>query len=232
MLSERAKVIGQIIAVIKQLRKEADTLFSDAVILEKTDILIEEYFQQRFIPFLETVRTQVRLLPLDDYLPIELDAWIKLIELKLKAFEQGTHKEKFAEVLYIKQRFYPELIQVLKELQLEVLEAEFDARVDGEQSFKPNLGPNTIVISHESVALLIAMLYNFNLISGTTSIDKICQSFAEMTGYKVNDIRRILKFDESSGRLTTVVRAADMDVLLKLLRSMVARIESFRQYSD
>lgn len=229
---ERAKVIGQIIAVIKQLKKETDELFAPENIINHSELLIEEYFQQLFNPFLNKVKADIRALPLDEYLPIEIDSWIRILRLKLVAIERGQHNEKYAEVLYIKQRFYPELINVLKELQLEVLETEFDARVDREQLAKPLLGPNTIVLSLESVALLIAMLYNFNIISGAIPIDDICKNFAAMTGYKAEDIKALLRFDEGNGRLTTIVKAYDMDVLLKLLKSMCARIENLRQYSD
>lgn len=229
---ERARAIGQIIAVIKQLRKEAEELFTSDNIVEHSELLIEEFFLQKFNPFLARVKEQVRALPLDDYLPVELDSWIRLINIKLSAIERGQHDERYAEVLYIKQRFYPELVEVLKELQLEVLEAEFDARVDKQTESKTSIGPNTIVLSHESVALLIAMLYNFNLISGTVSVDEICRSFSVMTGYDAAEIKKMLRFDEESGRLKTIVKAEDMDVLLKLLKSICARIENLKLYSD
>ncbi|HOU75053.1 MAG TPA: hypothetical protein PLW22_09890 [Tenuifilum sp.] len=229
---ERAKAIGQIIAVIKQLKKETDELFAPENIINHSELLIEEYFQQLFNPFLKKVKADIRSLPLDEYLPIELDSWIRILKMKLVAIERGEHTEKYAEVLYIKQRFYPELIDVLKELQLEALEAEFDARVDREQLSKPILGPNTIVLSIESVAMLITMLYNFNIISGAVPIDDICRSFAAMTGYNAGELKQLLRFDEENGRLTSIVKAEDMDVLLKLLRSIVARIENLRQYTD
>jgi|GEM_PF-650189 len=229
---ERAKVIGQIIAVIKQLKKETDELFAPENIINHSELLIEEYFQQRFNPFIKKVKADIRSLPSDEYLPIEIDSWVRILKMKLAAIERGQHDEKYAEVLYIKQRFYPELIEALKELQLEALEAEFDARVDRENLAKLQLGPNTIVLSLESVALLIAMLFNFNIISGAVPIDDICKSFAAMTGYNANDLRQLLRFDEENGRLTSIVKADDMDVLLKLLKSIGSRIENLKQYSD
>ena len=229
---ERARVIGQIIAVIKQLKKETNALFAPENILNHSELLIEEYFQQLFNPFIKKVKSSIRSLPPDEYLPIEIDSWIRVLMLKLAAIERGQHDDKYAEVLYIKQRFYPELIEVLKELQLEALESEFDARVDNEHLVKSQLGPNTIVLSLESVALLIAMLYNFNIISGAVPIDEICKSFAAMTGYNADDLKQLLRFDENSGRLTSIVKANDMDVLLKLLKSIGARIENLRQYYD
>ncbi len=229
---ERARVIGQIIAVIKQLKKETNALFAPENILNHSELLMEEYFQQLFNPFIKKVKSSIRSLPPDEYLPIEIDSWIRVLMLKLAAIERGQHDDKYAEVLYIKQRFYPELIEVLKELQLEALESEFDARVDNEHLVKSQLGPNTIVLSLESVALLIAMLYNFNIISGAVPIDEICKSFAAMTGYNADDLKQLLRFDENSGRLTSIVKANDMDVLLKLLKSIGARIENLRQYYD
>ncbi len=229
---ERARVIGQIIAVIKQLKKETNALFAPENIINHSELLMEEYFQQLFNPFIKKVKSFIRSLPPDEYLPIEIDSWIRVLMLKLAAIERGQHDDKYAEVLYIKQRFYPELIEVLKELQLEALESEFDARVDNEHLVKSQLGPNTIVLSLESVALLIAMLYNFNIISGAVPIDEICRSFAAMTGYNAGDLKQLLRFDENSGRLTSIVKANDMDVLLKLLKSIGARIENLRQYYD
>jgi len=43
---ERAKAIGQIIAVIKQLKKETDELFVPENIINHSELLIEEYFKQ------------------------------------------------------------------------------------------------------------------------------------------------------------------------------------------
>ncbi|QKG80126.1 hypothetical protein [Tenuifilum thalassicum] len=229
---ERAKKIGQIIAVIKQLRKETDELFTPDNIINQSDILIEEFFLQKLNPLIARIREQVRRLPVDEYLPIEIDSWIRLINLKLQAIESGNLQEKYAEVLYIKKRFYPEVVNALKELQLEVLEAEFEARVDSDSALKPTPAANTIVISHESLSLLISMLYNFNIIGGNVSVEEICRCFSMMTGYDANQLMNQLKFDESSGRLLSTVNANDMDVLIRLLKSIISRIENLKLYTD
>ncbi len=80
-------------------------MFAAGNIISGSGIMIEEYFLQKFTPFIERVKTEIKNLPPDEYLAIELDAWLKLLKVKLNNLEVEEHLAEYAEVLYIKQQF-------------------------------------------------------------------------------------------------------------------------------
>jgi len=197
--------------------------------------MVEEYFLQKFNPFLDRVKSEIKNLSPDEYLAIELDAWIKLLKAKYDTLENDDHIEEYAEVLYIKQQFYPKLIDVLNDLKLEVLEGEFDARTDAAISFinsKIELGPNTLVVSPSVVAALISLLYNFNVLAQNQDIKVLCSAFSKITGYNPDDLQSYLSVDGESGRLKAKVNVEDLRVLHKLLKSMMSRTEFILSYND
>jgi hypothetical protein len=197
--------------------------------------MVEEYFLQKFNPFLDRVKAEIKNLPPDEYLAIELDAWIKLLKAKYDTLENVDHIEEYAEVLYIKQQFYPKLIDVLNDLKLEVLEGEFDARTDSAISFinsKIELGPNTLVVSPSVVAALISLLYNFNVLAQNQDIKVLCSAFSKITGYNPDDLQSYLSVDGESGRLKAKVNIDDLRALHKLLKSMMSRTEFILSYND
>lgn len=232
---DRTKLVRQIIICIKQLKEESNTLFAAGNIISGSGIMIEEYFLQKFTPFIERVKTEIKNLPPDEYLAIELDAWLKLLKVKLNNLEVEEHLAEYAEVLYIKQQFYPKLIDVLNDLKLEVLEGEFDARTDSAISFinsKIDLGPNTLVVSPPVIAALVSLLYNFNVLAQNQEIKVLCAAFSKITGYKPADLEAYLSVDEESGRLKAKVNIDDLKVLHKLLKSMMSRTEFILSYND
>jgi hypothetical protein len=197
--------------------------------------MIEEYFLQKFNPFVEKVKSDIRNIQPDEYLAIELDAWTKLLKSKYDALDDPDHKEEYAEVLYIKQQFYPKLIDVLNDLKLEVLEAEFDARTDAAISLinsKIELGPNTLIVSPSVVAALISLLYNFNVLAQNQDVTLLCNAFSKITGYNSADLQSYLGVDNESGRLKAKVNIEDLRVLHKLLKSMMSRTEFILSYND
>lgn len=228
---ERSKVLSKIILVIKQLKKEVHEVFRDENIITHSDLLIEEYFDQKFTPLVRNIVDKIRSLPQNEYLAIELEAWVKVIRARLNEFEQGVHSEKYAEVLYIKRHYYPKLIKVLNELKLEVLENEFDARTD-KPDFRVDSGPNTLIISDEVVAALVALLYNFNLISAQNTLEDICRQFAGLTGFSAKDIYNRLSVEQQSGRLNAEISRNELEILAKLLKSMLSRTEYVLSYKE
>ncbi len=232
---DRTKLVRQIILCIKQLKEESGLLFTADNIIHTSGLMVEEYFLQKFNPFLDRVKSEIKNLPPDEYLAIELDAWIKLLKAKYDTLENDDHIEEYAEVLYIKQQFYPKLIDVLNDLKLEVLEGEFDARTDAAISFinsKIELGPNTLVVSPSVVAALISLLYNFNVLAQNQDIKVLCSAFSKITGYNPDDLQSYLSVDGESGRLKAKVNIEDLRVLHKLLKSMMARTEFILSYND
>ncbi|MGE0079108.1 MAG: hypothetical protein AB7S48_14720 [Bacteroidales bacterium] len=232
---ERTKLVRQIILCIKQLKEESNNLFTPEIIIPNSGLMIEEYFFQKFTPFVEKVKNDIRRLPPDEYLAIEIDAWMKLLKVKYDALETDNQFEEYAEVLYIKQRFYPRLLEVLGDLKLEVLEGEFDARTDSSISLvnsKVELGPNTLVVSPAVAAALLSLLYNFNVLAQNQDLQALCSSFSKMTGYSPNDLLLFLKAENESGRIKAKVNIDDLRVLHKLLKSMIARTEFILSYND
>ncbi|BDX38961.1 hypothetical protein CYCD_23160 [Tenuifilaceae bacterium CYCD] len=232
---ERTKLVRQIILCIKQLKEDANNLFSTENIIQNSSLMIEEYFFQKFTPFVEKVKTEVKNLPPDEYLAIEIDAWLRLLKSKYNALDSDEHVEQYAEVLYIKQQFYPRLIEVLYDLKLEVLESEFDARTDTSISLvnsKLELGPNTVVVSPAVVSALMSLLYNFNVLTQNQDVKNLCNAFSLITGYNPEDLLFYLSAESESGRLKAKVNAEDLKVLHKLLKSMISRTEFILSYND
>lgn len=232
---DRTKLVQRIIICIKQLKEEADELFKPDNIISHSDLMIEEYFLQKFNPYLDKVKHDIKELPPDEYLAIELDVWIKMLDSKLKIIKSDSYFEKYAEVLYIKQTFYPKLMDFLRELKLEVLENEFDARTDVSvnlRSSKIEFGPNTLVVSPSVVAALVSLLYNFNVLSPNQDMEQLHRVIAQITGFNREQIAGLLEMDINSGRLKAKVSTDDLKFLSKLLRSMAARTEFIISYND
>jgi hypothetical protein len=232
---DRTKLVRQIILCIKQLKEKSGLLFTAENIIHTSGLMVEEYFLQKFNPFLDNVKAEIKKLPPDEYLAIEIDAWTKLLKAKYDALESDDSIEEYAEVLYIKQQFYPKLIEVLTDLKLEVLEGEFDARADAAVSYinsKIELGPNTLVVSPQVVAALISLLHNFNVLSQGQDVKVLCSAFSKITGYNPDDLHSFLSVDNESGRLKAKVNIEDLRVLHKLLKSMISRTEFILSYND
>jgi len=226
----RSQLLSRIILVIKQLKDEAKQVFNPENILPNSEYLIEEFFQQKFTPYLEKVKEEIRQLPQDEYVAVELDAWVKVLRSKLSEIDSGKYKEEYAEVLYIKRRFYPLLIDTLKELELEVLEKEFDAKADQDENIQ--YGEHTVLLSVDVIAASIALLYNFNIISPNNSLENICKHFASLTGYSWEELFRIVELDRQNGRLRAKVNRSELKILLKLLHSMTSRTEYALSYEE
>lgn len=234
-IMDRTKLVRQIIICVKQLKEEANALFSAENIIHSSGLMVEEYFLQKFTPFLEKVKSEIKNLPTDEYLAVELDAWIKLLKVKFDAIETNIHKEEYAEALYIKQQFYPLLIQALIDIKLEVLEGEFDARTDLTISLnnsKVEVGPNTLIVSPAVTSALMSLLFNFNVLAQNQDLRILCSTFSKLTGYNADDLLSYLSVENESGRLKAKVTVEDLKILQKLLKSMSARTEYILSYND
>lgn len=232
---DRSEIVRAIIVAIKNLKDETRALFSKESLLEYPNLMIDEFFQQKFNPLKDKIKVEIRRLPADEYIAIELDAWIKLLVIKLNTVDSDENTSGNDQIIHIYRRFYPELINTLSELKLEVLETEFDARVDGVHGSRQNLiadyGPNTLVVSPAVVASLITLMYNFNLLRASVSVDTICNLFSTLTGYGVESISQHVEFDKLTGRLKTQVNCDDLLQLEKILKSMLSRLDYVISYN-
>lgn len=233
---ERSEVVRTIIMSIKRLKEEAKALFASDAFSRLSGSELDTAFQQQFTPLTDHIRVEIRRLPIDEYIAIELDAWIKVLAIKLNAIDSDSQGDADPNQAYVRRRFYPELINLLTDLKLEVLETEFDSRVDSaaacEMGQFGECGPNTLVVSPAVIAALVTLMYNFNLLRASASVDSICSAFSSLTGYSAESIRQHLVFDNVTGRLKSLVHCDDLLLLEKICKSMLSRLDYVISYNS
>lgn len=226
---ERTKTVMLIINTIKSLRKDELKLFSEDSFKDHPGYLIDEFFQMKYIPFIYNLKRTIKSIPHDDYIIIELDKWIADIREGLNDIENSTEIKGFAELAYLKVRFFPDLINVLDDLKLERLEKEFNVDSDSSKTSQMVMADNSLkVLAPDGIALLISMLYNFNVLSHNLTIDKLSDLFAELTGQVKEDICSKLTLDKTTGRLISNTSAEQLAKVFKLTKSFNARIASMK----
>jgi len=224
---ERAKVLNLIINQIKTLREETTTLFSKEFIVPKAEIMVEEYFEAKLIPFLEKITTHIRNLPEDEYIIVSLDTWIKDLQDQLKQIEESVIIDEFAEVLYIRQKFLPILVDKLQDLKLEMLEREFrtyESEITTNQ--KTSFLPEDLALNPDGIAVIVTLLYNHRIIKPSISLDEICNNFSKLTGYKNEQILSYIQRDSTNARLISNAQLDELERIAKLIKVMSVRIET------
>lgn len=225
---DRARLINDIVRSIAQLKQETEHFFSDTSTIPSSGFMIEEFFQQKFNPFLAHIATTIKALPDDEYLVFTIDGWVKHLQKEMERINNGDISEVYAELTYVKYRFYPKIVELLQDLKLEVLERTYNVSTTDisapMQSFR--IKPNGSKLSSDGVALLIALLYNFKVVSDELSVDEICNRFGALTGLDPEQIKRDLSVDFANQRMRASVSAAEASKVHSVLKSMVARVES------
>ncbi|MBN1989439.1 MAG: hypothetical protein JW783_08595 [Bacteroidales bacterium] len=225
---DRARLINDIVRSIAQLKQETEHFFSDKSTIPSSGFMIEEFFQQKFNPFLTHIASQVKALPDDEYLVFAIDGWIKHLQKELERIDNGDISEVYAELTYAKFRFYPQIIDLLQDLKLEVLERTFNVHSSDisapAQQFR--VKPNGSRLDTDGVALLIALLYNFKVVTDELSVDQICERFGSLTGLDSEAIKQSLAVDFTKQRMRASVSNAEAQKVRTVLKAMVARVES------
>ncbi|MHC1704465.1 MAG: hypothetical protein AB9846_11200 [Tenuifilaceae bacterium] len=224
---ERAKVLNLIINQIKILREETTSLFSRELIVPNAEIMVEEYFEAKLNPFLEKVTSQVRNLPEDEYIIVALDTWIKDTQDQLKQIEESVIIDEFAEVLYIRQKFLPVLVDKLQDLKLEKLEREFKTyELEIKTNEKKSFLPDDLALNPDGIAVIVSLLYNHRIINPSISIDEICNNFSKLTGYKNDQIQSYIQRDSTNARLTSIASLDELERIAKIIKVMSVRVET------
>lgn len=231
---DRSEVVRQIIMSIKNLKEETNSVLNDAALLDNPGALGDSFYEQVLNPMKSIIKSTVRQLPVDEYIAIELDAWIKVLFIKRNNIISGIDCNFDEAGIAVYNRIFTELINTLTDLKLEIIESEFDARIDNIQTGQiveqQSLGPNTLMVSQSVIAALITLLYNFNLIKATADIDSICKEFSLMTGYSTEGIQKCISLDKRTGRLKSLVSCDDLIQLRKIMRSMLTRLDYVISY--
>jgi len=224
---DRAVILNQLIIGIKNIREEGSKIFSSEFIIPNAELMIEEYFEAKFNPYLDKIPKQIRALPEDEYIIVLLDTWIKNLQDELNHVIENVIIDEYAEVLYIKQKYLPIMIERLLDIKLEMLEREF--RVQSQES--PNITKafafsNEIALKPDGMAVLASLLYNHRIVKSSNSIDDLCIYLANLSGYQDYDIKKHLKFDSVNARLKADASLDELERILKIIKVMGVRIET------
>lgn len=224
---DRAKILNQVINQIKQLREEGNHLFSNEIIVPKAEYMIEEFFEAKFNPFLEKVSLQIHSLPHDEYIIVSIDTWIKDLNDQIKRIENSIPEDEYAEVLYIRQKYIPILIDKLSDIKLDLLEHEFNAHDEDIKKQWPSKAiEDDSILQPDGIALVASLLYNHRIMKSSLSIDDICDHFSKLSGYPSSQIKKYIGFDDTHARLVVKPNTDDLLRLQKVIKAMGVRVDS------
>ena len=225
---DRAKIVSQTIAAFKLLRHQADEIFSEQSILSRSQVMIEEYFESKFNPFLRGLQSTIASIPQNDYTVIALDTWLKALSKQLDSIEGAPLETAYPEVIYIRQQYFPRLIDKLTDIKIELLERLFTPEENlPDDSVEKVIRVDTeTVLTPGSAAFLVAQLYNFKVINPEISPSTIAKIFGPMVGCDAQSIELAIAYDRTNHRFTAKANGEELVVLSKILRSISARVEN------
>jgi hypothetical protein len=223
---DRDKIVGNIISTFSRLRVDATKLFSEKSIIEKAEIMIEEFFELKFIPYIIRLKKEIISLPPDDYTIIAIDSWLKELNKSIIDLSTSNALEGYAEVRYIQQKYIPKLVETLKDTKLEILETHFSFNGQDKKQHQPFLTNSKTLLSQSAIAYMFTQLYNFNAISRDISIEEAIVLYCNLMGGNNDEVSGLILHDSESHRLTSKVTIEDLQLVSKLMKSILARTES------
>ncbi|MBO7495146.1 MAG: hypothetical protein J6T98_01220 [Salinivirgaceae bacterium] len=220
---ERADIVRRIIMTILGLRNAAKALLAD------WDSMSEADFSTRFNQLSEQIEAEISALPPDEYTAMEIEAWIRLLYIRLNALD--TSKS----TLNLNQQYISELIALLENTKVRVLEDEFDARLDclpvgAKAPIEPN-GPEMLMVEPSVIAALMSLLHSFGLIQPNMEPAVLSRHVSAITGYSAAEIERFLEIDNATGRLKATVASEDMQQIRRIVSCMLERLRHIMQYA-
>ncbi|MFP4556878.1 MAG: hypothetical protein ACLFNU_08420 [Bacteroidales bacterium] len=225
---DRASIINRVINVFNKKQKQAEYIISAESIIPEAGIMIEEFFEAKFNPFLRELKREILELPLDDYSIIEIDTWIKSLSQNLDDIENGDIVKEFAELVYIKRKYIPKLIRHLKDIKLELIEKLFDINSGNIETSKESVifDRELSGLSAGSTAELIAQLCNFNVITGDIGSEELADIFTSLTGCTASEIKNKLTYNGESHRYASNSSLEELIALRKVIKSIAARLDN------
>ena len=214
---ERADIVRRIIMTIIGLRNAAKALMADF------GTVSDEEFNRRFNQLANQIESEITALPPDEYTAMEIEAWIRLLYIRLNGLERDNVPN-----LHLSRRYITDLIGLLTSTQLRVLEDEHDFRLDAAPG-----GPsrNMLEVQPAVLAALMSNMHNMNLLRAHADPQQLCAHFAALTGYSPDEIARHVELYRATGRLKAQVGLDDMLRLQRIVQSMLERIDSLISYS-
>lgn len=225
---ERAKIVSQTIAAFKQLRHQSDEIFSEESILSHTEVMIEEFFESKLNPFLRSLQLTIDNIPQNDYTVIALDSWLKALNKQLEITDGTPSETDYPEVIYIRQKYLPKLVDKLTDIKIELLEQLFtpEETLPNDSAEKVIMVDTDTVLTSGSAAFLVAQLYNFKVINPEIPPSTIAKIFGPMVGCEPQSIEMAITYDKTNHRFTANANGDELVMLSKILRSISARVEN------
>ncbi|MBQ9470422.1 MAG: hypothetical protein IJU72_05660 [Bacteroidales bacterium] len=183
----------------------------------------EDEFNRRFNQLSEQIEAEIAALPPDEYTAMEIEAWIRLLYIRLNGLERDNVPN-----LHLNRHYITELISLLSSTQLRVLEDEHDFRIDAAPS---GAARSMIEVDPAVLAAMLATMHNLSLLRSNTDPQQLCAHFATLMGYNPDEIARHVELDRATGRLKAHVELGDMLKLQRIVQCMLDRINSLISYS-
>ena len=220
---DRANSLSKIISTFDKLITEGKNLFAPESILPNTSILIEEFFERSYNPYLKQAKGAIAELPIDDYIPISIDKWIKSLRNDLETSEYNQPEE-FAEVFYIKQKYIPLLIEEIQNIKLEVLEKLYLAEITSGKAVKSEMAEPRI--SAQEAALIISNLSNFGFFRQGVNFHEMLSIISPLVGISNYELEKIITKNRTTSRLEVEASVQEYEKAAKIFRAIAGRLEN------
>lgn len=223
---DRAQVVSKTISTFNSLRSKAAELFAEENIIGHSDLMIEEFFEAQFNPFVRDVHKAIMDVPANDYTIIAIEQWVKALARQAEQLESGNHKLEHAEAFYIHQKYIPVLANELNDAKLKLLEKLFSDESHQVSDEGSKLVEQKSNLKPAGVACFLAQLMNFGVVRTDIPTETLLSILAPVMGYSSEEIEGSLLFDKENHRFTAKANAQELEALAKVVRSMAARIEN------
>lgn len=225
-IMDRASTLSKTISTFDKLTKEAEILFDPQNILPNASVMIEEFFERNLNPYLKHLKQTVDKLPIDDYTPIIIGKWIKNLQNELQR-NSVTDVKQYAEVLYIKQKYIPILIEELQSIKLGVLEKLYAYEESPIEAIKrKHIKSAETVLTPQGAAIVISNLVNFRILEQDIDITSLLISICPLLGVNHREVRKHISVNASTFRLETDATIEEIGKLSVIFRSILARLEN------
>lgn len=176
---ERGILINRIIHLFKELKQAKTLLFEYTISDDATDFSYASKYQESVDAFFLAVEHEIVALPYSEYTLVEIDNWLKQIEIEIKAFNEETVEANENKSLVLNG-----LHELLVDLKIRLLEHEFD--IDGTFTIKESA--RELRFGYNEFLCLANSLMNSNLLSENKDIKKFSKLVAPVFDSNEEDL--------------------------------------------
>ena len=218
----RVQIISQTIQSFNRLRNQLDRLFSESDSNNAGDIMVDELFESKLNPLLREITKTILSIPLNDYILVATDLWIKELNGRVGIIKKDTSNASSLALKYI-----PKIIDALGEVKLEILELLLsDPHLEDVNKTQYRAIDSQSPLTSEGIAMLLVQLQNFGVVKPDIPMQTIINLFAPLLGCEAREIEQHIYFDEKNRRQSAKVDTDNLDSLIKILKSIIGRIEN------